>query len=386
MELSSGVEIAHYYHSLMNETFLPSGRVQYFPMSEHSGGTGFVSLLSGEQHQVTVRRKLVDASHLATSIPLTHERGFETASGVACEPPNHLARLSPRYGKITVLGAGKTAIDSVLWLLERGFPPDALTWVMPRDSWYWNRNRLQPGMRFFDATIGNQVDQHEACAAADSIEDLCLRMERNGSWLRFDRDVWPSLYHAATVSEIELEQLRRVENVVRLGRVRRIEPDRLILEHGELPCAADTLFVDCTASAVAGNVGDFAPVFSPGRIDLQMIRPYQPCFSSALIGHIEASLPEDESRALLTRVTPMTDRVEDWVRCQAAGLANQAAWNADERIARWNAQCRLDPGHHLLRELDTSDAARMTMLGRMGESAAAAMENLRRLGAAGRPA
>ena len=113
-----------------------------------------------------------------------------------------------------------------------------------------------------------------------------------------------------------------------------------------------------------------------------MIRPYQPCFSSALIGHMEASLPEDESRALLTRVTPMTDRVEDWVRCQVAGLENQAAWNADERIARWNAQCRLDPAHHLLRELDTSDAARMAMLGRMGESAAAAMENLHRLGAA----
>lgn len=382
MELSSGVEIAHYYHQLMDDVFLPSGRVQYLPMCEYQADSGVVSLLSGEVREVTVRRKVVHGTHLTTSIPMTHERRFTVAQGVACEPPNHLPRLAPRHRHVTVLGAGKTALDSLVWLLEQGFPPERITWVMPRDAWYWNRNLLQPGMRFFDATIGNKLAQNEASAAAASPEDLCLRMEADGAWLRLDTSVWPTLYHAAVITEMDLEALRRIDDVVRLGRVLRIEADRMVLEQGERATPPDTLFVDCTASAVEGNVGDFTPVFAPGRIDLQMIRPYQPCFSSALIAHMEATLPDDASRDAFTRVTPMTDRVEDWIRCQAVGLANQAAWNADENLATWLRACRLDPAHHIIKELDLEDAEKLEMLGRLVASAPAAQANLERLGAA----
>lgn len=77
---------------------------------------------------------------------------------------------------------------------------------------------------------------------------------------------------------------------------------------------ADSLFVDCTASAVATNVNDQTPVFEPGKINLQMIRQFQPCFSSTLIAFIEANVTDDVERANVTRATPMTDTVDDYLR------------------------------------------------------------------------
>jgi len=48
-----------------------------------------------------------------------------------------------------VLGAGKTAMDACIWLLQSGTPADAITWVMPRDSWVVNRLSTQNGREFF---------------------------------------------------------------------------------------------------------------------------------------------------------------------------------------------------------------------------------------------
>jgi len=47
---------------------------------------------------------------------------------------------------------------------------------------------------------------------------------------RTDRTVDPSMMKAATVSEGELEQIRRVSDVVRMGHVVRIEPEQIVLE------------------------------------------------------------------------------------------------------------------------------------------------------------
>ena len=61
--LASGVEVLAYFDQVMQQRFLPSGRVQWLPMSEHSRGADgshqVQSLTSGERQQVTVRRKVV---------------------------------------------------------------------------------------------------------------------------------------------------------------------------------------------------------------------------------------------------------------------------------------------------------------------------------------
>src|SRR6478735_12228823 len=71
-ELASGPEIVSYFGRLMQERFLPSGRVQYFPMCEHLGDGRFVSRLSGTIQQVAISKRLVNATFLDTQVPSTH--------------------------------------------------------------------------------------------------------------------------------------------------------------------------------------------------------------------------------------------------------------------------------------------------------------------------
>jgi hypothetical protein len=377
-ELASGFEVADYFHQVMRDHFLPSGRVRYFPMSQIRDDGLTVGLLNGDTHHVSPRRALVDATMLRTSIPLTHVRGFAVEGGVACVPPNELPRLAPGYRHFTVLGAGKTAIDALLWLLSHGVAPDQLSWVMPRDPWLFNRVNLQPGVEFFDAAVGGAADQLEVCATAKSIEDLCLGMEALGRWLRIDPHVWPMMFHGASVTPIELEQLRRVKNIIRKGLVTRLEPGRIDLEGGVV-VAPDSLYIDCTARAHGRSQGDMTPVFAPGRISLQLVRRFQPSFSAALIGHIEATIPDFETKRAMTRVVPMNDTVEDWVMSEPDNLLNQFAWSADPALAAWIADCRLDQSGAIVNRIDATDASKVAVLDRMQEHAGPAVANLQRL-------
>ena len=56
-----------------------------------------------------------------------------------------------------------------------------------------------------------------------------------------------TMYRGTMLSRRELDALRQITDVVRLGRVRRIEADRIVLEHGEIETATDVLHIDCTA-------------------------------------------------------------------------------------------------------------------------------------------
>ena len=61
--------------------------------------------------------------------------------------------------------------------------------------------------------------QFEIFATVSSVRDLSLQMEALGRWMRLDPNVWPTMFHGATVTQLELEKLRGIKNMVRLGRV-----------------------------------------------------------------------------------------------------------------------------------------------------------------------
>ena len=86
-----------------------------------------------------IRSRLVDATMTHASIPLTHKRRFTVADGETCVPPYDLMLLAPGWKRFTVLGAGKTAIDSVSWLVAHSAAPDSITSVLSRDPWLSNR-------------------------------------------------------------------------------------------------------------------------------------------------------------------------------------------------------------------------------------------------------
>src|SRR5436190_1854531 len=82
------------------------------------GVHGFVSPASGEKFEVKVKKREVDATYLQPAIPANTRPPFEIAPGVRCVAVNDLPRMAPQAASYTIIGAGKTAIDACLWLLE----------------------------------------------------------------------------------------------------------------------------------------------------------------------------------------------------------------------------------------------------------------------------
>jgi len=378
-ELASGTEITNYFHDLMRDKFLPSGRVNYHPISEYAGDGQFISLLSGERHQTEVKRKLVDGTTFDMQIPLTHQRKFEVADGVACIPPNDLTRAASDYERFTILGAGKTAIDAVVWLLAHGAPPDHISWVLPRDPWLLNRANYQPGDSSFNATVGSLATLFENVAAATSIQDLCLRMEATSHWLRIDSDIWPTMFHGATVSERELEQIRKVSHLIRQGHVQRIDLHKIYLDQGKVDAEPRTLYIDCTARGIAPGYSDQSPVFSESEISLKMVRMYQPTFSAALIAYLEANVQDLSRKQELTQSVPMTDTVEDWLGGQFHSMSNQKAWSQDDNLPKWLTECRLDLLSKMVRNADKDDTEKQAIIARLVDGSGSALGNIQRL-------
>ena len=153
------------------------------------------------------------------------------------------------------------------------------------------------------------------------------------------------------------------------------------LERGEQPCHPETLYVDCTARAIEYESQDDAArsVFQDALVRLHMIRLYQPTFSAALIGHIEATLDDDTAKRQLCQPTHMTDTVEDYLRVMAVTMRNQAAWNALPDLRGWIRACRLDWFGQTMAQVAKDETPRREVLARLAAATGPALENLQRL-------
>ena len=338
-ELPTGGEVCAHYATLMQERFLPSGRVRYFPMCEYLGDGRFRALLSGEVHEVTYRRKLVDGTWIKTEVPSTHRPSFEVADGVKLATPNALPQAAPGHTDFVILGSGKTAMDVGVWLLQMGVKPDRIVWFKSREAWMVNRDTTQPGAAFFERTAGGYATQLEAAAEATSLDDLFDRLERAGQVLRIDPEVRPTMFRGATVSVAEVEMLRTITRVERKGHVLRLERGRIVLDRGAVAGAADALHIDCTASAFGRP--PIVPVFNGDRITIQMIRGGQMCLSAALIGHLEAAYQDEAEKNALCPPVPMPNTAEDWAVFRLADLRSSGRWASDKALRRWVAEHRL---------------------------------------------
>jgi hypothetical protein len=227
-ERASAAEICDYYQRVLEEQLLPSGRVRFRGLSDHlwdGREHRVVSRLTGESTTVRVRRKLVDATYLETSVPASHRRPFDVAADATVVPPGGLVQLDEPATGYTVLGAGKTAMDTCTWLLANGVPPEAIRWIRPRDAWLLDRRFLQPLQLVTNCIEGVSFDL-QCAAEAESVTDLFHRLEDCGQLSRLDPEVEPTTYRGAILSDDERTQLRRIDNVVRLGRVRAVGFDR----------------------------------------------------------------------------------------------------------------------------------------------------------------
>lgn len=376
-ELASGAEVSAYFDNVMREQFLPSGRVQYFPMCDYKGDKTFVSILTGETYQVEVSKKIVDATFLKTSVPSTHTPNFSIAPEIQFIPLNDLPDVSTPPAGFVIVGGGKTGIDACLWLLENKVDPDQITWIVSRDAWLVDRKNTQPTMDFFNEAIGSQAAQLEALAKAESIPDLFDRLEKSGVLLRIYKDVEPTMFHGATISQLEIEALQQIKNVVRLGRVQRIEKNEIIFDKGSIPTSTDHIHVDCSASAIKEL--SIKPVFDGEIITPQTVRSYQPIFSAAFIAHIEATFETEEQKNDLCAVVPLPNHDTDWLKMLAIMMTNQFKWGQNKELRSWLVNNRLDGFSKLVRSVSKEDTEKRAILNRMRKNAMPAMMKLQML-------
>jgi hypothetical protein len=335
-ERATAAEICTYYARVLSERLLASGRVSFYPNCDYLGEGQFVSHVSGQQFQVRGHRPIVNAHYLSPMIPATTPPPFGAADGVRVMPVNDLVDLDEAPSQYVVAGSGKTATDACIWLLDNGVDPDAIVWVRPRDPWMINRAAVQPDPVVFLTT---EADIMEAAEAASSPDDLFLRMEEAGVMVRIDRSVTPTMAKIATLAHWELDRLRTIERVVRLGHIVQVKPGRLMLADGEIPIARDAVVVHCAARGL--RYPPTVPVWGPEAITLQTIRNTYACFGPALAGYVEATVEDDAEKNRMCPPVPFSNTTADWARQQVLGA--RADFTSHPHVEEWADSVSLNP-------------------------------------------
>ena len=320
-----------------------TGRVRILTGYEHLGrgadGEQVRDLTTGDLHDVTVRRRVVDARYLEASVPSTHTPSFEVSPEARVVAVNDLPAAASSTSSYAVLGSGKTAVDACTWLLDNDVAPDRIKWIRPREAWFLDRAAFQPLDQVGGIIEGISLDT-EAAAQATDIDDLFQRLESSGRVSRIDPSRPARMYRGTMLSARELQAVRQVEDVVRLGHVRRIEGDRIVLAQGEVQTGPDVLHVDCTALGLRDAPA--VPIFQPGTVVLQQVRQNSPSFNAALIGFVEAHWDDDRDKNRLCAPNPYASSVEDWPRLMSRTWASEYGWLSEPELSAWVAQSRLN--------------------------------------------
>jgi cation diffusion facilitator CzcD-associated flavoprotein CzcO len=355
-ERATGDEIRAYFARVMSD-FIASGRVRFLGMHDFLGRDGdghrVRSRLTGRVQTLRARR-LVDATYTEAQVPRRHTRAYLADDTTRLIPPNELPETLEPSDRVTVIGAGKTAMDTCAWLLDHDVDPDRIRWVKPRDPWLFNREYLQP-LELVSSSLQMQARWLEAAAGAVDGQVFTRHLADNDVLLRIDPTVQPQTFRLATLSRDEVATLSAIENVVRSGRVRRIAVGRLLLDGGEVMTSPGEVYVDCTAKGIPHRPA--RPIFEGDRITCQYVTTGIASWSAATIAAVESSdLDTDGKNALCPPVSYSGDVVDvlDFAR---VGLVGSLARASVPELAAWNESCRLNPLHGVGQRGSDSDIA-----------------------------
>ena len=365
--------ICGYYEQVLDEHMVGPGHVEFFPRCDYLGGRAFVSLETGERFDVPDRCRIVDARYLAPDIPAETPLRFGVAEGVHAIGVNDLPAWVGTTSQYVVVGSGKTATDACVWLLGRGVDPGAICWVRPRDPWMLNRALIQPDPAIY---LGRVAELMRLASEATSLPGLFGRLEDAGIMLRIDPAVTPTMAKAPTLGRWELDLLRSISNVVRLGHIRLARRGRLDLAEGSVRVTDDALVVNCAADGL--KMPPLVPIWGPEAITLQPIRAGFPCFGAALAGYVEATRADDAEKNRLCRPSSYGNTLTDWAQMNVRGSRNTAAFSTEPDIKAWTDRiavnpARIPPGHPGSPELDDA-------VGRLGRYVGPGTARLAELG------
>jgi hypothetical protein len=335
-ERATAPELLAYYARVLQERMLRSGQVSFFPNCDYVGEGQFVSRLSGRRYEVRGQRRVVDAHYLSPRIPATTSAPFGIAEGARVVAVNELVKLGGASSQYVIAGAGKTATDACIWLLDNGVEPGAICWVRPREPWMLNRAMVQPDPVVFLSTA---ADIMAAAAVATYPDQVFFLLEEAAVMLRIDRSVTPTMAKVPTLAQWELDRLRTIDRVVRLGHIRYVEPGRLVLTDGEVPIAPDAVVVHCASSGL--RYRPLVPIWGREAITVQPIQLGFACFGAALAGYVEATLEDDALKNRLCPPSPFSNTPADWARQQVLGA--RASFRSATDIKDWADGVSLNP-------------------------------------------
>jgi hypothetical protein len=378
-ERATGPELCAYYGQVLDEQLIQSGQVRFYGMHDYLGGRHgehhLRSRLTGAMTTMRVRRRLVDATYIESAIPATHSPPFLSDPDAVVVTPNDLVSLPAGPPGFTVIGAGKTAMDTCCWLVDNGVDPDRIRWIRARDPWTNDRAVMQP-LRLVGGFVEWVAAMTAACAAATDLRDMCLRMEDGGALVRLDPGVEPTCWRGAILSATERATLSGIGRVVRMGHVRHVGTTAIELEQGTIPTEAGHVHIDCTAAGV-GCLPN-RTVFQHDRITLQYIQTGNAPCNAALIGWAEANRDDDAERNLLcppngfTAAADARNLAQQWATTQRA----TTTWSAEPDLRSWLSTCRLSPFGNARPHLDDKAINALTRTSQHRDAAAANLDRL----------
>ena len=297
-----GKEVCEYYAEVV-KSFIATKRVTVFLNSEYSCEEGVHTIASKDEQVFKVPvacGKLVNCL-TKVEVPSMRKAPFPVHESVCMKPINDLPKAmeSGTFDKYVVIGAGKTGSDAIMHLLENNVNPESITWIISRDIWYYLRDGFMPKSppkgEYWKFFVKGFLDPF---LSASSSKEIFLSVEKAGSVGRLDPNgPVPEVFQGSQIDTKDLDMLRMVNNVIRLGRVTSITLDEIVLESGRTFISHDnTLVVDCMAEKFFGY-WDFEPDFQTYKPNLIELGPlpflFNASLSSALIGYLEATFHDD---------------------------------------------------------------------------------------------
>lgn len=340
--LAAGQEICSYFDKVMQK-LTSSRRVQYFPKHIWDGERRFRSLDSGKTYEIGTDSCVVDGTYSRTTIPSSRPPPYHVESGLDVVAPNSLPESfeSGKYKNFTIVGSGKTGIDAVLWLLQNNVNRSQIEWIMPRDAYYLDRGHFQPMPEGLADRQSRAAGLRDCILFSSSVDEFYRKQVEGEHLLQLDKDVAPTMHHCASVSMTEFEALKTLgDNIIRKGRVTGITAHEVVLEKGRQPAKPNTLYIDCSASAISKR--PLQNVFQDMRITLQPVRFCQQTFSAALIGHVEANYDDIEIKNKLCGPVEMPDKPSDYLKVMLQTNLNTVAWATNPKTLAWVGGSRLN--------------------------------------------
>jgi hypothetical protein len=197
---------------------------------------------------------------------------------------------------------------------------------------------VQPDPEVF---LGLAADIIRSVASSSTVDDAFLRMEDAGAMMRIDRSVTPTMAKAPTLAQWELDELRTVEDVVRLGHVRSVGRGRLELDEGSVRIADDALVVHCAADGLKNP--PVVPIWRPSDITIQPVRAGFPSLGAALVGYVEATRDDDAEKNRVCGPSNYGNSLQQWASMNLLGTRNARAFSAEPDIKEWADGLALNP-------------------------------------------